>query len=115
MTNEKAPERIWIDAAPHLIADATRHIYVEPPPSHFRDFNSVEYVRADLLVSASARKEERSAIKSTLEDYFKHFFCTCHGSTRTGGHFVSCPITIRDEVLGRLNGLEATENRKGEG
>lgn len=65
------------------------------------------------LASASARKEEREAIKSMLEDYFKHFFCTCHGSTRTGWHFASCPTTIRDEVLGRLRGVEVSASEKG--
>lgn len=59
------------------------------------------------LAAASARKEERAAIKSTLEDYFRHFPCTCVGQPRTGGHFAVCPITIRDEVLGRLAGIEA--------
>jgi hypothetical protein len=66
---------------------------------------AIEYVRVDLalkesaesivneagkvgqlmnLAADSARREERSTIKSMLDDYFKHFFCTCHGSTRTG-------------------------------
>lgn len=65
------------------------------------------------LASASARKEERAAVKSTLDDYFKHFPCTCVGQPRTGGHFAVCPITIRNEVLGRLQGLEAAASTKG--
>lgn len=67
------------------------------------------------LASASARKEERAEVKATLLDYFKHFPCTCVRQPRTGGHFAVCPITIRGEVLGRLEGLEAARTGKVEG
>lgn len=67
------------------------------------------------LASASARREERTAIKETVKDYFTHFPCTCVGQSRTGGHFACCPITIRDEVLGRIAALErAADSREGE-
>jgi len=44
----EAPERIWIDAAPNMIAGSMRHIYDSPPDADL-PIKSVEYVRADLL------------------------------------------------------------------
>jgi len=43
-----APERIWIDAAPNLIAGAMRHIYDTPPDADL-PIVSVGYVREDLV------------------------------------------------------------------
>lgn len=65
------PERIWIDAAPHLIANASRHIYVEPPPSDL-PIQSVEYVRANLAQPRTYHCSCGAAC--TAEEYIHHYF-----------------------------------------